>query len=179
MSSRGRYSITLTPNTVYIYTTPLMGSDSFHWNFVYVSSDKNYSRHHWAQDTRATSNDVAAHGFERYLNTMLGKGAQSHSGESPVLIYFPVLSPAPDLKTFVEVCNRTFRGQDRGSTNANRAAGITCRTWVTAVLMNWMTREQAVTIEKKVTAASQAASNKFASSYLTGQVFQTDVRGTI
>ncbi|TCD61135.1 hypothetical protein EIP91_009000 [Steccherinum ochraceum] len=171
-----RPRITLTPNSVYVYTVPIMGSNAFHWCLVYVSEDGTCSSHQWVQDTKASAFSIAKDGIEHYHFDWLANGssAPSYDGQSPVLAYFRVMNPAPKPQAFMEACKHTFAGQSRSTVDANRAAQITCRTWITKVLGTWMSEAQALEIENTVTTMSRAANNKFASSYLSGQAFQTE-----
>lgn len=113
--------VSLECNSMYICTVQL-ASGAFHWAIVLTDDNMRAVRHHWYQVSG-----------QPYAETY---GAQvispsSSTGNSAVLGYYKIndYHPSPD---FIDLCRTVFTSH--ASVDQNRANGLTCRTWIIAVL---------------------------------------------
>jgi hypothetical protein len=155
--------VPLDSSHLYICTIPLV-TDTFHWSIVYVDNAGICSCHQWAA---LTTNPF---GREDYVINTLPNGALDKSKSSVVLGYFKIKNFAPpDLENFQTTMAGIFP-RSHPTALQNRAAGMTCRTWITRALTTFISAERAQEIEDNVKAHSLRQSNKWATCHLLGRL---------
>ena len=115
--------VELSAKSVYISTNSMM-SDGFHWSLYVTDKDGKAKRHDWAQVGLV----------EKYRSKVVDP-ARTYSTNNAVLAYLKVsgCSP-PDTHKMEEICQSVFPGGSKPTVRENRAAGMTCRTWLLQVL---------------------------------------------
>lgn len=113
----------LEPNSLYISTQPLLRG-GFHWSLIHTDSDGDANRHHWAALSAAQP--------ESYIQQRVDLAARDVNRE--VLGYFKLPGYVPvSNEQLAEFARPIFAGIRRLA-QANRADGVTCRTWLLRVL---------------------------------------------
>lgn len=159
MAHRTGSSIILQPNSLYIHTTPLLGN-RFHWALIHVDDRGVCSRHQWAAATRDPR------GREDYVEQALPRGAGPKADADVILAYFQIEDYIPiDISAFRTLCASIFPSSFP-TMEQNRAADITCRTWIAAILSNLIDAPRALQIEKFVIARSTECGNIYATDFL-------------
>ncbi|THH14736.1 hypothetical protein EW146_g5639 [Bondarzewia mesenterica] len=117
--------VTLEPNSLYILTQPLLNG-TFHWAFMLTDAQNIATLHHWIEQERG-------HRAEAYHMHNIAGGV-SKLRNAPVLGYFKVDGYVSiDLPLFIRLCQSAFPSR-YPTISQNRAHGLSCRTWVTAIL---------------------------------------------
>lgn len=163
-------SVQLDYGSLYICTVPLLNG-KFHWSLIHITDTGMASRHHWA----AAGTDPT--GRETYVYQALSRGPLTAS-TTQILGYFKVSAYQTraaikhDLDGLRAVCNTVFP-QSYPTAEENRKHGMSCRTWVTSVLLELgLAREQANEIERLVTSRSQSCETRYLRSFLTDEPYQ-------
>ena len=163
--------VPLDADSLYISTSPLVNS-GFHWAFIHIDKEGKATRHHWV-----ATNPNFVQGPEGYLESMLPQGPQdtSRAGALPVLAFFKVTDYRPmPVADFKASCVAVFP-QSRPTAQANRQAGITCRTWVLGVLESILGSTRAGAIEGAVTRQSTTLNNTYTTDFLFSRRYETRV----
>lgn len=128
--------VALDCNALYICTVQL-ATGAFHWAIILTDDKARAVRHHWYQ--------VAGQSYaETYGSQVITPAART--GNSAVLGYYRLEGyvPCPD---FVDVCRTVFTSY--ATVDQNRAHGLTCRTWIIAVLRILYQKESFPTRKEK------------------------------
>ena len=164
--------IHLEASSLYVATLPLPNDGAFHWWFTCVDSGGKCSRHHWTTYT----NDLL--GPEKYVEEPLPNGAPAVMQNLPVLGFYRISNyTLVDVDTFRNACSQVFKEASLKQQKAlpNRAAGISCRTWVTTVITQIISEERAQEVERVVRARSKMKSDEYATCSLWGRPYTTVV----
>ena len=147
---------------MYIVTSPLLSSTSFHWALVHVNPDGVCSRHHWATYT------ADALGPEKYVENFLPGGAKSSTRNVPFLGYYKLTNGYVPVEILRAACEPVFAEASRAMKKApdNRRVGVTCRTWLTKVLTGMVGERRAQDIEAVVKSRSTVRNNEYANCIL-------------
>ncbi|EIN06652.1 hypothetical protein PUNSTDRAFT_136499 [Punctularia strigosozonata HHB-11173 SS5] len=154
--------VPLEPDSLYVVTQPLLHG-AFHWSLLHISSTGQATRHHWARAAFPASalspsrfpqcapprNHHRHHhpssSSSSHFSAPKSTPTECYSSQTiacpmtatpstVVLAYFKVRGYAPvPVPVLADICAHAFP-RTYGSTEANRAKGLTCRTWVTKVL---------------------------------------------
>lgn len=113
--------VPLERDSLYICTVQL-ATGAFHWAIILTDDNAHAVRHHWYQ--------VAGRPYAEAYGSQVITPA-TRTGNSAVLGYYKLdgYAPCPD---FVHVCRTVFTSH--ATVDQNRAAGLTCRTWILEVL---------------------------------------------
>ncbi|KAI0041468.1 hypothetical protein FA95DRAFT_1591061 [Auriscalpium vulgare] len=161
-----RKLIPLESNSVYITTISLLNG-AFHWALIYVDEVGKISRHQWAL------NPEDASGPEAYFGHDLIHGAFNHTHNDTILGYFKILDcPAPSRAYFESMCAAVFPTSHYG-VEANRRAGISCRTFVTGVLVRLLPAQRVQQIEAAVIQQSTTCGDTYTTSFLWNRPYET------
>ncbi|KAL4071256.1 hypothetical protein V8B97DRAFT_2104201 [Scleroderma yunnanense] len=163
-------SVRLDYGSLYICTVPLLNG-KFHWSLIHITDAGMATRHHWA----AAGTDPT--GRETYVHQALPRGPLTASA-TQILGYFKVsayqnsVAVKHDLNGLRAICNTVFP-QSYPTAEENRQHGMSCRTWVTNVLLGLgLARDRAYEIERLVTSRSQSCETRYLRSYLNGEPYQ-------
>ncbi|KIY70407.1 hypothetical protein CYLTODRAFT_419764 [Cylindrobasidium torrendii FP15055 ss-10] len=113
--------VTLEPDSLYICTVQL-ATGAFHWAIIITDGHSRAVRHHWYQ--------VVGQPYAEAYGSQLITPA-NRTGNSAVLGYYKIDGYIPS-PAFEDICRTVFTSH--ATVNENRAHGITCRTWILAVL---------------------------------------------
>ncbi|KAI0061462.1 hypothetical protein BV25DRAFT_1857368 [Artomyces pyxidatus] len=128
--------IPLEPNSLYIATSQLVMGDpgTFHWSFYLTDSAGVATKHHWAE---IQSRDPTSYA-EGYISTVVEPVTTYSKNFQATFAYCKVNGfTFPGQAAFKAVASQAFPEDRRlgfPTMRANRAAGLTCRTWVMAIL---------------------------------------------
>lgn len=147
-------SVSLSPNTLYIQTLPLSTPGKFHWSLILLS-DNILRRYQWAQKEIGSVDGEECEHLEILPVSALDN--------RHVLGYF-ALFPLNELNI-----ENVFGKPSYPSAAVNRVHGMSCRTWILAVLAKLGTEKDRVDgIEKAVIDKSTAQDLLYARSLFAG-----------
>jgi hypothetical protein len=164
--------VQLTPNSVYIATSTIL-SDGFHWALYVTDENNRATRHEWQQEGL----------IEEYKSELVHPVRTYTENYNMVLAYLRVrgCTPPPDsdggTTAMERICRSIFPDGSKPSVMENRAAGMSCRTWLLKVLKElevagFLVRENGIDgIEDGVKGISareelKSADNKFEISFV-------------
>lgn len=164
--------VTLEPSSLYVFTQPLLHG-AFHWAFIHTDAHNHATIHHWAEQDRGPY-------AESYRMQDLAAGTNKLRN-APVLGYFKVEGyAAVDLSIFAHICQDTFPS-GWTTVQQNRARGLSCRTWVVAVLAGMKAqrllsrRDSAEDIERAIKTRSAEFDVIYMNDFLWQRAYQTVV----
>jgi hypothetical protein len=125
--------VELSANSIYIATrtitnpmnqTMMLGGFRWHWALYVTDKGGEATRHDWAKVGLV----------EKHRSKVINP-TRTYSTNNAVLAYLKVSSCSPpDTNKMEEICESVFPGGSKPTVRENRAAGMTCRTWLLRVL---------------------------------------------
>lgn len=151
--------ISLEPNSLYVATSAL-ANGRFHWSVIHVDEYGRCIKHHWV----AINND--SKGREAYIRRSF-----TYESSQSMLAFFKLSEYRPIPSANFEATCATIFPQSFDTAAQNRAHGMSCATWVLALLARSFPPEYVSRIDKTVTRHSAQYCAQFTTAYFHGKPY--------